>query len=238
MPVKIGHALIIATALLTAACAKPMELPFDLGSIDLSALDLSNSAQKEHVKRHEAALNAARPDHIVALNGENNALFVLPEIPWPLDANTVDVTQKVHATWQNGQSADFEARLSMAPGHVRMVMLDQMGRRAMQVNWSRTELDFQRANWMPDAFDPARMLADLMMVYWPTDILRDALPSNMVLVSNPENRQIATLDENGDDTPYTAITYPAPDRWQGEASLTNIRDGYKLLIRSSRIGTQ
>jgi hypothetical protein len=238
MPVKIGHALIIATTLLTTACAKPMELPFDLGSIDLGAFDLSNSAQKEHVKRHEAALNAAEPDHIVALNGDNNALFVLPQIPWPLDANKVDVTQKVHATWQNGQSADFEARLSLAPGHVRMVMLDPMGRRAMQINWSRTELDFQRADWMPAAFDPARMLADIMMVYWPTEILRDALPSNMVLVSNPDNRQIAVINEDDDNTPYTTISYPANDRWQGDASLSNIRDGYALHIRSSRIGTQ
>ncbi|AUG53601.1 DUF3261 domain-containing protein [Thalassospira marina] len=230
---KFGPAFIIATSLFTAACSAPMELPFDMGTIDFS-----NSQQKEHAKQHEAALNAADPDHIVALNGDNNALFVLPEIPWPLDANRVDVMQKVYATWQNGRSADFQARIGLEPGHVRIVMLDQMGRRAMQVNWSRTELTFQRADWMPAGFDPARMLADIMMVYWPTEMVRDALPANMMLVSNPDNREIAIIDEDGKSTPYSTVTYPAKDRWVGSASLDNLRDGYQLEINSSRIGTQ
>ncbi|RCK51682.1 hypothetical protein TH25_08320 [Thalassospira profundimaris] len=235
---KFGPAFIIAASLLTAACTKPMELPFDMGTLDLGAFDFSNSQQKEHAKRHEAALNAAEPDHIVALNHDQNALFVLPQMPWAKDANRVDVIQKVHATWQNGQSVDFQARISLAPRQVHMVMLDPMGRRAMQVNWSERGLSFEKADWMPDAFDPARMLVDIMMVYWPTNIVRDALPADMAMVSNPDNRQIVTIDEDGTKTPYSTITYPEKDRWQGAASLHNLRDGYQIDIQSSRIDSQ
>ena len=235
---KFGPAFIIATSLLTAACTKPMELPFDLGTIDLGSFSFSKSQQKEHAERHEAALNAAEPDHIVALNTDKNALFVLPQMPWPDTADRVDAIQKVHATWKNGQSIDFQARIGLAPGQVHMVMLDPMGRRAMQVNWSERDLSFEMANWMPDHFDPARMLVDIMMVYWPTNIVRDALPANMAIVSNPDNRQIVTIDEDGKSVPYSTITYPEQDRWQGAASLKNLRDGYQIDIQSSRIDSQ
>ncbi|MBO9509246.1 DUF3261 domain-containing protein [Thalassospira sp. A3_1] len=164
--------------------------------------------------------------------------FTLPEQPWA-DDDTIDVTQQVTASWKNTSSNEtetgtFQARLSLEHDHVRIVMIDDLGRRAIDIDWSTDALSVQTADWLPKTLDAGRMLADIVMVYWPLDVVRDALPGNMSIRETMGERMLR-MDDNG--RAYARIERPIRDVWQGVANLRNERFGYVITIRSQRTGS-
>ncbi|MFC4233706.1 DUF3261 domain-containing protein [Thalassospira xianhensis] len=162
--------------------------------------------------------------------------FTLPEQPWT-DDDAIDVTQQVTAGWKNGSSTEtgtFQARLSLERDHVRIVMIDDLGRRAIDIDWTTDALSVQTADWLPATLDAKRMLADIIMVYWPLDVVRDALPGNMSIRETMGERMLR-MDDSG--RAYARIERPIRDVWQGVAKLRNERFGYAITIRSQRTGS-
>lgn len=162
--------------------------------------------------------------------------FTLPEQPWT-DDDAIDVTQQVTAGWKNGSSTEigtFQARLSLERDHVRIVMIDDLGRRAIDIDWTPDALSVQTADWLPATLDAKRMLADIIMVYWPLDVVRDALPGNMSIRETMGERMLR-MDDSG--RAYARIERPIRDVWQGVANLRNERFGYAITIRSQRTGS-
>ncbi len=164
--------------------------------------------------------------------------FTLPEQPWA-DDDAIDVTQQVTASWKNADSNEtetgtFQARLSLERDHVRIVMIDDLGRRAIDIDWSTDALSVQTADWLPATLDARRMLADIVMVYWPLDVVRDALPGNMSIRETMGERMLR-MDDSG--RAYARIERPIRDVWQGVANLRNERFGYAITIRAQRTGS-
>ncbi|WP_404420655.1 DUF3261 domain-containing protein [Thalassospira australica] len=161
--------------------------------------------------------------------------FTLPEQPWTND-DAIDVTQQVTANWQTANSSEtgtgtFQARLSLERDHARIVMIDDLGRRAIDIDWTPDALSVQTADWLPATLDAKRMLADIVMVYWPLDIVRDALPGNMSIRETMGERMLR-MDNSG--RAYARIERPIRDVWQGVAKLRNERFGYAITIQSKR----
>ncbi|MDY0873334.1 DUF3261 domain-containing protein [Dongia rigui] len=73
----------------------------------------------------------------------------------------------------------FEGRISVTPERFQLVGLDGLGRRAMTVVWEKSGLvTATRADWLPPQVKPGAMLADIVLLYWPRDVLRQALKSS------------------------------------------------------------
>lgn len=164
--------------------------------------------------------------------------FTLPEQPWT-DDDAIDVTQQVTASWKNTSSNEtetgtFQARLSLERDHVRIVMIDDLGRRAIDIDWTTDALSVQTADWLPATLDARRMLADIIIVYWPLDVVRDALPGSMSIRETMGERMLR-MDDSG--RAYARIERPIRDVWQGVANLRNERFGYAITIRSQRTGS-
>lgn len=171
----------------------------------------------------------------VALSPSGDEIFTLPRSPWPADGAVIEAAQQVSAHWQNGHSVEFQARFSLHPGTVKIVMLDNLGRRALAIDWKTGKLSIDRASWLPDALNGRRLLADVMMVYWPADMVAAALPDDLTLFDDGTARRITTPATPDQD--FARIHRPAGDIWQGKAQLDNLRDGYSLQIRSTRIAS-
>ncbi|PKR57739.1 hypothetical protein COO92_13260 [Thalassospira lohafexi] len=178
---------------------------------------------------------ASNPAYTVALTPD--IAIELPENPWET-AQSLEATQQVTAQWrpQNGQpsTATFLARISAQPGQVRIAVLDDLGRRAMTIDWTLDGLNIVKADWVPDALDPERLLGDIVMTYWPDDVVSDVVDQSMTVEETMGQRTIRT---NGDGLVFVTIEKPIRDPWQGVATLRNMKLGYTLTIRSQRLGS-
>jgi hypothetical protein len=70
----------------------------------------------------------------------------------------------------------FEGRISVTADRFQLLGLDGLGRRAMTVTWDKSgAVTATRADWLPPQVKPGPMLADIVLLYWPRDVLRHAL---------------------------------------------------------------
>lgn len=127
----------------------------------------------------------------------------------------------------------FEGRVSLTGDRFRMVGLDPLGRRAFTVNWTGTELEFEAAPWLPKELRVGNLLADLVLIYWPTRTITTALErAGAVLEIGPAYRAILKDGEEVARIEYT----PSFDRvWNGMARYRNFVWGYVIEIRSKEI---
>ncbi|MEO0036513.1 MAG: hypothetical protein RLZZ501_2536 [Pseudomonadota bacterium] len=122
----------------------------------------------------------------------------------------------------------LEARLSAGPGRLLLVGTDPMGRRAMRLDWHDGRLEIERAPWVPEDLPPANVLADLMLLFWPAELVRDAL-AGAELIEDGDTR---LLRRDGQDL---VVVRRGPDPWEGEASLDHRLWHYHLSVQSHRV---
>ena len=85
----------------------------------------------------------------------------------------------------------FEGHIDATDGRFTLAVLDPLGRRALGVAWTDTDLVTETAPWFPAELRPQNMLADLVLIYWPPDVLRRALgPSHAVFEVAPDHRAV------------------------------------------------
>jgi len=80
--------------------------------------------------------------------------------------------------------------------------------------------------------DGRRLLADMIMTYWPVDVVRSALGTDLSISETGNKRMIKT--QNDGDI-FMQINRPDGDPWQGQATLRNLALGYDLAINSRRM---
>ena len=146
-------------------------------------------------------------------------------LPQPADlGRQVDAVQLVTARYGN-ESFVFEARLSVERNRLRLVGSDAMGRRAMNVTWADGRMDVERAGWLPETLRPENILADIVLLYWPEDVVRNSL-SGADLHETPTGRNVGNV---------ITVSWQG-DPWSGIARLRNNAWDYDLEIRSAMVG--
>ncbi|CAA7626547.1 DUF3261 domain-containing protein [Magnetospirillum sp. UT-4] len=136
---------------------------------------------------------------------------------------SVEAVQMVTARYAE-ESWTFEARLSVNAKGLRLACLDAMGRRALSVTWADGRLAAERLPWVPDELRAENMLADIVLLYWPEEVVRRAL-------KGAELSQDGTGRRIGD---AVAIAW-AGDPWNGAARLRNAAWNYELDISSATV---
>ena len=156
--------------------------------------------------------------------------FVLPA-PGAL-GRSVDAAQLIEAR-HGDRTLAFEGRLSVTPERLRLVGTDMLGRRAMSADWDGTRLAVETASWLPSALRPANMIGDIVLLFWPEDVVRQALaPAGATLTDEPRSRLVRAGSRQIARVDYT------PDRaraWRGQARYENFGWGYALVVRSTEI---
>ena len=141
---------------------------------------------------------------------------------------TVEVVQLVTAR-HGGDSFTFEGRLSVIPAGLILVTTDGMGRRAMTIRLSNGGLEVDKASWLPATLPPpANMLADIMLMYWPVEVLRAHVDGASVETDGPWRhlrRDGAILVDISRDA----------DPWNGSVILHNRVWDYRIQVVSSRL---
>lgn len=147
----------------------------------------------------------------IATDQSDNRPFFAPgrelALPQPGDlGRSVDWLQQI--TVHHGSDVfAFEGRVKVTPDQFQLVGLDSLGRRAMSVTWDKSgKVTATRADWLPPQVKPGPMLADIVLLYWPRDVLRRALkPAGATLLEIGRTRtvsigsdEILHIDDKGD----------------------------------------
>lgn len=139
---------------------------------------------------------------------------------------SVEVVQNVVARY-GSQTLAFEGRISATPDGFVMVCSDALGRRAVSVNWTKTGVVYDVADWVPASLRPQNMLADLIVMYWPQDVVSAAMPGATVTTSATGRTVVQ------DGKVLMQVTYaPAHsgDIWSGQTRYHNNLWNYSLTI--------
>jgi hypothetical protein len=142
----------------------------------------------------------------------------------------VNVAQSIVAHFR-GQTFSFEAQIQATSTEFDLVALDNLGRRAMSVRWQGGRMDVTRAPWLPVDVRPADILADVAIVYWPTDAVAPALAvCGAALKDTASGREVVDRNRR-----VIAVTYEAGEGWNRTAHLKNSAFGFTIDIQSAEI---
>src|SRR5581483_3257834 len=99
-------------------------------------------------------------------------IFALPA-PATLQRD-VEAQQLVTARYGKDTFA-FEALVSVSPARLLAVVTDTLGRQAMSAAWDGRAMRVDKAPWAPPELKADNVIADIMLVHWPTDAIRAGL---------------------------------------------------------------
>ncbi|WP_448207154.1 DUF3261 domain-containing protein [Azospirillum sp. sgz302134] len=155
-------------------------------------------------------------------------------LPRPADlGRSVEAAQLITAR-RGGDTFVFEGHVSVTPERFMLVGLDTLGRRAMTVTWTDAGVEVETAPWLPEGVRPGAMLADLVVLYWPEAVVRQALaPAVADLVADATSR---TVRADGKDLLRAAYGWPAGGPWTGTLRYTNLAWGYDIEVQSQEQG--
>ncbi|HEY4345648.1 MAG TPA: DUF3261 domain-containing protein [Parvibaculum sp.] len=139
-----------------------------------------------------------------------------------------DAVQLVQARYRN-QHQIFQSVIESSDQRFTVLMTVPSGPRIMRVDWSRGSVTEKREPIAPASLSAERMLADLMLVYAPAEVLRAAIGGGILVVEADGTRRISK-----DGHELVVATRPAGDIWNGHARLSNIAYDYALDIQSQR----
>ena len=145
---------------------------------------------------------------------------------------SLEVVQMVTAH-HGGDTITFEAHLSITPQQVLLAGLDVTGQRLMTVTWRGRQIDVEAARTLPKDVRPGAVLADLVVLYWPEDVVRQALrKSGAELAVTPTSRAITLHGK-----PVLQATYrqSSADPWPGGLHYRNLAWGYDIDVETIQV---
>lgn len=173
----------------------------------------------------------------VAPNVPKGQVTVAPGIAFSLPppatlGRSVEALQLVTAHYRQDTFV-FETRISVNPGRLLVVGTDTLGRRAMTIEWTGTDLRVEAAPGVPPELRARNVIADIMLVHWPEGAVRAGLtPGATMRETDPTHRVIAVA---GHDMIQIGRTAGTPGSWSGRWTYRNTGWGYDLDIQSTEI---
>jgi len=164
-------------------------------------------------------------------SSRDTAAYLAPDLRLDLPdpaamGRSIEAVQMVTAHRGN-DTVVFEAHLSITPDRVLLVGVDATGQRLMTVTWRGNNISVDRSPMLPKEVRPGAMLADLVALYWPVDVVRQALKaSGASLAVDAASRTVSLQGK-----PVLMATYQrgAADPWNGGGlHYRNLAWGYDI----------
>lgn len=179
-------------------------------------------------KPSPSPVKAAQGDHVPSI-----APGTVLALPKPGDlGRRVEVVQFVTLRF-GGEQLAFEARLSIKPDRLMLVGIDGMGRRAMTVVWDGLTLMVEPAPWLPPEVRPANILADVIVLFFPTAAVRKALETSGCDLALSAQKRVVRCGE----TEVLRAEYEGrpSSPWNSKLRYSNLAWGYEAEVRSAEV---
>ena len=167
----------------------------------------------------------------------DTAVLLAPDVRLDLPepaamGQSIEAVQMVTAH-HDGNDITFEAHLSITPERVLLVGVDVTGQRLMTVTWRGRQIDVQAAPALPKDVRPGAVLADLVVLYWPADVVRQALrTSGAELAADAASRSVSLHGK-----PILQATYRqgSASPWHGGLHYRNFAWGYDIDVETVQV---
>ncbi len=149
-------------------------------------------------------------------------------LPRPSDLGR-DVRMDHLVTARYGERVvSFEGHIEVTGGDFRMAVIDPLGRKALTVDWNGDDIVYSLAPGIPETLQPQNILADLVLIYWPPEVLRRALaPAHAGFETTAGHRAVV---RNGIE--IIRADFSPGDTTPARVSYRNLALGYSLDIRA------
>lgn len=141
----------------------------------------------------------------------------------------VDAVQLVSVS-RDSAAFTIEVRLSVRAQQLRFVAQDMIGQRLMTVQWNGTDVVEERSPNLPVFVVPKGLLADLVAICWPENVVRQALESSGSTLSTQNDERIILA--GGRETMRAMRSWGPQAPWTGRLSYRNVRAGYTVDVQS------
>lgn len=138
---------------------------------------------------------------------------------------SVTVRQQVTAHFDDNVRR-MQVALSVTPNDLSLIGLTAIGQRLFTLSWRNGQAHMHSHIKTLSQLEPARILADLQLAYWPLPALRRALPDDLQLAQYGTAR---VLWRDG-----RLLWFASSDsrkRWHSTMTIYNARMGYRLTIK-------
>jgi hypothetical protein len=164
-------------------------------------------------------------------------VFISPDLrfelpPWAKPERSLEAAQVLTGRFGD-KSFSFQARLSLNEQRLKVVGIDPLGRRVIDILWDSHGVTATRAAWAPEGLRARNVLADIVIAYWPGEIVESALIGEEPLVSDVVGRR--ELSSKSGDAVVVSYTTDRLQAWNQLVKLSNVAFDYELTIRSSEI---
>ena len=149
---------------------------------------------------------------------------------WQLNFSPVEVTQLLQGVYGERRFA-FQIAVSLNESRLSLVGLDSFGRRAFSILWDQTGVSSTQASWVPKTIHTKEILNNLMLTFWPLNVLRQNYAGQVTQVGNKR------LVMQGGNLVMSISNIDKENLWVGKRTLENHLLGYRLDIQSSIISS-
>ncbi len=141
----------------------------------------------------------------------------------------IDAVQLVSVS-RDSATLTIEVRLSVRAQQLRFVAQDMIGQRLMTVQWNGADVVEERSPNLPSFVVPKGLLADLVAICWPENVVRRALEASSSTLSVQNDERIILA--GGRDTMRAMRSWGPQAPWTGRLSYRNVRAGYTVDVQS------
>jgi len=145
---------------------------------------------------------------------------------------SIEAVQMVTAH-HDGNNITFEAHLSITPERVLLVGVDVTGQRLMTVTWRGRQIEVQAAPALPKDVRPGAVLADLLVLYWPEAVVRQALQKSGAELSTDAASRTVSL--HGKPVLQASYHQGSADPWHGGLHYRNFAWGYDIDVDTIQV---
>jgi hypothetical protein len=168
----------------------------------------------------------------------DTAAYLAPDLRLDLPnpaamGRSIEAVQMVTAH-HGKDSVVFEAHLSITPVRVLLVGVDATGQRLMTVTWQGSNIVVETSPFLPKEVRPGAMLADLVTLYWPVDVVRQALQASGASLSvDAMTRKVSLHGKTVLEATYQGGT---ADPWNGSGlHYRNLAWGYDIDVATLQV---
>lgn len=145
---------------------------------------------------------------------------------------TFESEQMITATY-GSQTMAFQNQISFTPDKLLMVFYDPFGRPSLTIQWDKIGIEYTKSPAVPQKLLPENILADFVMMNWPSASIQNALKSSGAqLIETKNHRQIVQDGKVLIDIKYTPAT--KLDSLKSHIIYHHIAWGYSLNIEAVR----
>jgi hypothetical protein len=184
---------------------------------------------------------SAAPAQLPAVStADANAIMPLLRLPPAALQRSLALEQRIVVEARDEQQRLVKRQIETvleADANTLNVIVLYMGQTAALLDWDGRQLREKRSIWWPAELSSERVLSELQLALWPAGVIRAALPAGWSLKEEGHTRLLQQTSEGWTET-VVRIQYQGAflgDIQPGvpqQTELQNLRDGYRLSIRS------